>query len=112
MEKKESEAKGPKVLPGWGSWSSELPKVKKQKEKKKPQNFKRSLVLKDSKKKLGEHQLMMVPHPYGSLEDCQSELSQPIGPTFVPNSTVMKQIKPKIHVKQGAMLKPDQKDEI
>merc|ERR1712173_462246 len=31
MDKKESESKGPKVLPGWGSWSSELPKVKKPK---------------------------------------------------------------------------------
>jgi len=112
MDKKESEAKGPKVLPGWGSWSSELPKVKKPKQKKKPQKFKHSLVLKDSKKKLGEHQLMMVPHPYKSLEDCQSELSQPIGDTFMPKTTVMKSTKPKIHVKLGANLKPDQKDEI
>jgi len=112
MDKKESESKGPKVLPGWGSWSSELPKVKKPKQKKKPQKFKHSLVLKDSKKKLGEHQLMMVPHPYKSLDDCQSELSQPVGDTFMPKTTVMKSTKPKIHVKLGVNLKPDQKDEI
>jgi len=112
MEKKEAEAKGPKVLPGWGAWSSEVPKVKKSKQKKQPQKFKNSLVLKNSKKKLGEHQLLSVPHPYKSLEDCQSELSQPVGDTFMPKTTVMKSTKPKIHVKLGAMVQADQKDEI
>ena len=112
MEKKEAENKGPKVLPGWGNWSSEVPKMKKSKQKKQPQKFKNSLVLKSSKKKLGEHQLLSVPHPYKSLEDCQSELSQPVGHTFVPKTTEMKSTKPKIHVKLGAMLQADQKDEI
>ena len=112
MEKKEAEAKGPKVLPGWGAWSSEVPKVKKSKQKKQPQKFKNSLVLKSSKKKLGEHQLLSVPHPYKSLDDCQSELSQPVGDTFMPKTTVMKSTKPKIHVKLGAMVQADQKDEI
>merc|ERR1711971_954327 len=104
MEKKETENKGPKVLPGWGNWSSEVPKMKKSKQKKPPQKYKNGLVLKNSKKKLGERQLLNVPHPYKSLEDCQSELSQPVGDTFMPKTTVMKSTKPKIHVKLGAML--------
>jgi len=110
VEKKENEDKTPKVLPGWGSWSSDLPKVKKPKLKKKP-DFKRSLVLKDGKKFLADHQLMTVPHPYKNFDDCQSDLSQPVGDTFVPKTTVMKTTKPKVHVKLGAKLEADQKDE-
>ena len=109
---KKKEDKGPKVLPGWGSWSSETPKVKKSKQKKKPIKTKPSLVMKDGRTGLVTHQLGRVPHPYKSLDDCQAELSQPVGDTFVPKTTVVKNIKPKVHVKLGAMVEPDTKDEI
>lgn len=68
--------------------------------------------MKDSRKFVANHQLVNLPHPYKNLEDCQAELSQPVGDTFMPKTTVMKTIKPKIHVKLGAMLEADAKDEI
>ena len=112
LEKK-NEKKEPKILPGWGSWSSELPKVKKSKQnRRKPVKTKPSLVMKDGRVGLSQHQLGHVPHPYKNLDDFQSELSQPVGDTFMPKTTVVKTIKPKVHVKLGAMLQPDVKDEI
>ena len=97
---------------GWGSWSSEVPKVKKFKQKKKPSKIKPNLVMKDGRVGIIQHQLGQVPHPFKSFDDCQSEMSQPVGDTFVPKTAVVKAIKPKVHVKLGAMLAPDSKDEM
>ncbi len=68
--------------------------------------------MKDSKKGVAPHQLPTVPHPYKNLDDCQATLSQPVGDTFVPKTTVLKTTKPKTHVKLGAMVQPEAKDEI
>jgi len=111
LEKK-NEKKELKVLPGWGSWSSEVPKVKKFKQKKKPSKMRPNLVMKDGRVGISQHQLGQVPHPFKSFDDCQSEMSQPVGDTFVPKTAVVKAIKPKVHVKLGAMLAPDSKDEM
>ena len=46
------------------------------------------------------------------MDDCQAELSQPIGDTFMPKTTVIKATKPKVHVKLGGIVEPDARDEI
>ncbi len=117
VQKEEAKSKGPTVLPGWGSWSSDPTKPKKKNKKMQPRqekkpNFKSNLVIKDSKTSLASHQLPQVPHPFKNLDDCQADLATPIGDTFMPKITVMKQTKPKVHVKLGAYLEPDEKDDI
>ena len=110
MEHKKNEKKSD-FLPGWGSWSSEPPKPKKVKNKTKAGKKKPSLVMKESKVGLANHQLPRLPHPYRNLEDCQADLSQPIGDTFMPKTTVIKTTKPKVHVKLGAMLDAEKKED-
>ena len=97
-------------LPGWGSWSSEPPKAKKAKKAKKVKKV--NLVMKEGKGALANHQLARVPHPYRSIDDCQSDLSQPIGDTFMPKTTVIKTTKPKVQVKLGALLEADMKEDL
>ena len=108
---KTSKSKGstPDFLPGWGSWSSEQ-KTSKKAAPKKPKIKKVNLVMKEGKTALAAHQLERVPHPYRSIDDCQSDLSQPIGDTFMPKTTVVKTTKPKVQVKLGAVLEADMKE--
>jgi hypothetical protein len=82
--------------------------------KKKPQliKHKNNLVMKDAKKVLADHQLPKLPHPFKNVDDCQAELATPVGDTFMPKTSVIKNTKPKVHVKLGANLEPDAKDEI
>ena len=115
VETKTSKSKGSlDFLPGWGSWSSEqqLPQAKKAKRAQKTKVKKVNLVMKEGKTALAPHQLARVPHPYRSIDDCQSDLSQPIGDTFMPKTTVVKTTKPKVQVKLGAVLEADMKDDL
>ncbi len=117
VAKKEDQPRVPKVMPGWGSWSSDPQKMKKKKDKKVPKQekkpvYKNNLVIKESKAGLASHQLPHVPFPFKNLDDCQAYLATPIGDTFMPKTTVAKQTKPKCHVKLGAYLQPDEREEV
>ena len=102
-------------MPGWGSWSSNSPltaasATKKMAAAKKV--HKPGLVMKDGKQELANHQLPSVPHPFRNLDDCQADLATPIGDTFMPKTSVIKSTKPRVHVKLGAYLEAEAKEEI
>jgi len=103
------------TLPGWGSWAgvgtNDKPK-KRVIQKAKPQAPRKdaglSHVIINNKKnrKLSQHQVSRLPHPYKSRSNFEREMRQPIGAQWNSVKSFRNMIKPSVTVLDGHVIEP------
>jgi len=120
-ERQKEEASKPVEMVGWGSWTGEGVQPRKPKGKGKgkgkaddkatPEPEKKKIqrvqFLVDSNKKAeGKYFVEAVPFPFQNPQQYDREMRMPSGPEWNTRETFKQKVKPKVHLKAGAIVPP------
>ena len=112
------------ALPGWGDWTGEGVKKKKAtaKEKRRKEELRKArkearearkdsalknvIITEKRDKKLAQHMVPGVPHPFTSREQYEASLKQPLGKEWNTTQVHNKLVKPAVVARMGTIIDP------